>query len=85
MNDNDKPTRDEIAEWLTHQIPQPRIADWARSLDGLPWRYIKPIVSIAVRMGQHPVVVMGAAAQFSKDRVFVAAARRQVAKLECGQ
>lgn len=82
MSDDAKPTRDEIATWLADQkIPEPRRADWARALDGLPWRYIRPIVTIAVQMGQHPMVVMGAAAEFSTDRLFVAAARRQVRRL----
>lgn len=55
-------------------------ASWARALDGMPWRWIEPIVQIACNSKIHPVGVMSLAATWSQDQEFIEAARRQVEK-----
>lgn len=51
---------------------------WARSLYGLPWRYVRAVVQISLVSKAHPIGVMGVASRFSKDSEFVAAAERQI-------
>ena len=71
MTPEDIPTEQELATWLAqHQHP----ADWAKHFHGLPWKYIKPVATIAKSTGNHPLVALTGAAAFSSDPAFKAAA-----------
>lgn len=55
-------------------------ASWARALEGMPWRWIRPVVQIATESKIHPIAVMSLTAKWSTDAEFIEAAQRQVAK-----
>lgn len=72
------PDQDEIVAALTsaYKLPVVQANQWARFLAGLPWRYIHPIVRIAINAHhQHPAIVLGAAIATSEDAEFVATGR----------
>lgn len=77
---DDVPGREEIADWLGRERGRPagQAAEWSRFLAGLPWRYVRPVVQIAVNSRTHPAVALATAARYSKDAAFVAAASRHL-------
>ncbi len=82
------PTREEIAGWLLGDLRQPEIRAeaWALFLVGLPWKYIRPLVQIAVDSHQpHPKAVLEQAKRASSDRAFKAAATRHLKKWAAAQ
>lgn len=74
---DDVPSREQIASWLEGEqgrTPE-QAGQWAEVLEGLPRRYVEPVVKLAVNSGTHPAVALGMAARYSSDVTFVGAAR----------
>lgn len=69
------PTKPEIEQYLRKLHAPVR---WAGFLVGLPWGYLRPVVTIAQKTGNHPAVALGTAAAFSTDEAFKAAAARHL-------
>lgn len=81
---NTVPEVDDIAAWLmTEGLPTIRANAWALFLQGLSWRWIRPVVQITINSQQaHPKPVLEEAARASTSRAFVAAANRHLQKQE---
>lgn len=65
-----KPAADEIAAHLhaTYRMPPPRATSWSRWLEGLPWRFLKPVCQMAVHsQHQHPAIAVGFTARATED------------------
>lgn len=78
---NAVPDKDDIAAWLLteHELPVLRANAWALYLQGLTWRWIRPVVQITVNSRQaHPKAVLEEAARVSTSRSFKAAAKRHL-------
>ena len=58
-----------------YALPDEQARAWARLLVGLPWRYVPPLVRIAVNTKNHPALTLAAAAAYSEDQEFKAAAK----------
>ncbi|MFW5898895.1 MAG: hypothetical protein ACOCUN_00345 [Jiangellaceae bacterium] len=85
IGDDHVPNEGEIRAWLLDRaVPEEEHVSWARALHGMPWRYIRPLVTIATTTKVHPVAAMAIAARYSVDPVFTQAVRRQVERLETG-
>jgi len=72
------PDRDDIAAHLIgyHKLTAVRAHVWAGYLHGLPWRYLRPLVSLAVNAHhEHPAIALASAAAYGDDPVFKAAAK----------
>jgi len=85
---NTVPDKDDIAAWLRveHQLPVLRANAWAKFLQGLTWRWIRPVVQITVNSRQaHPKPVLEEAARASTSRSFKAAAKRHLQRQELAQ
>ena len=79
------PDRDEIAAALTtgYRLPVVTANGWADFLTGLPWRYIHPVVRIAINAGHtHPALVLATAIAASSDEQFAAAGRAHLDRQE---
>lgn len=61
------PTRPEVVQYLLSRHAPAR---WVDFLDGLPWRYLRPVVTIAVNSHTHPALALGAAIRYSADEEF---------------
>lgn len=80
---NTIPNRDDIAAWLmtSEGLPPIRASAWALFLQGLSWRWIRPVVQITISSRQaHPRPVLEEAARTSTSRAFVAAAKKHLQK-----
>lgn len=69
------PTQPEIRQYLLSRHAPAR---WAEFLHGLPWRYVRPLVQIAVNSKTHPALALGAAIRHSTDQEFRAAGTRHL-------
>lgn len=75
---DDLPDNDDLFAWLSasYTLPVTRANAWALWLEGLPWRYIRPLVRIVVNTGQvHPKAALEEASRLSSDRAFKSAAK----------
>jgi hypothetical protein len=61
------PTQPEVRQYLLSRHAPAR---WAEFLDGLPWRYMRPLVTIAVNSHTHPALALGTAIAHSADQEF---------------
>jgi hypothetical protein len=61
------PTEPEVRQYLLSRHAPAR---WAGFLDGLPWRYMRPLVTIAVNAKVHPALALGTAIVHSADQEF---------------
>jgi hypothetical protein len=61
------PTQPEVRQYLLSRHAPAR---WADFLDGLPWRYMRPLVTIAINSHTHPALALGAAIAHSGDQEF---------------
>lgn len=82
-----KPTQDEITVWITASYPavaELRAKGWAVFFEGMAWKHIRPLVSIAVNTHIESVdklaAIVKTAADLSGDREFKAAAERHLAR-----
>jgi hypothetical protein len=69
------PTQPEIRQYLLSRHAPIR---WAAFLTGLPWTYLRPIVTIAVNSKVHPALAMGTAVAYSTDQAFREVATRHL-------
>lgn len=86
MTDQAIASREDIAAYLardTH-LDATTADGWAAFLAGLPWRYVRPIVTIAVNTGNHPALALSTAAAFSEDAAFKAAAKSHLGRSGAG-
>nr|MDT0660845.1 hypothetical protein [Micromonospora sp. DSM 115978] len=74
----DVPSSEQLDDWLARGGHP---AEWAASLTGLPWLYVKPVVTIATGTGVHPIAALTAASAYSRDEVFKAAAAAHLDRL----
>lgn len=77
------PSRRQIRDWLAteHHLGEQMAGVWAGELAGLPWRYIRPVVTIAVNSHTSPALALKVAADHSDLPAFVTAAKAQLARL----
>lgn len=84
-----KPTKDEINTWLSStypDMPDNRATAFALFFEGMAWKHLRPLASIAVNSRIETVDMLAAivktAAGLSGDREFKAAADRHLARRE---
>lgn len=72
------PAQDDIAAHLitVHKLTAVRAHVWSTWLQGLPWRYLRPLAQLAVNAGhEHPALAVASAAMWSEDEAFKAAVK----------
>jgi hypothetical protein len=63
------PTQPEVVQYLLSRHAPIR---WAEFLNGLPWRYLRPVVTVAVSSRTHPSLALSTAIAYSADAEFKA-------------
>jgi hypothetical protein len=63
------PTQPEVVQYLLSRHAH---GTWAEFLDGLPWRYLRPVVTVAINSKTHPSLALITAIAHSADAEFKA-------------
>lgn len=66
------------------ELPEDTVKSWARFLAGLPWRYVPPLVRIAVNTNNAAASALRIAAAYSEDVEFKAAAKVHLDRMTDG-
>jgi hypothetical protein len=61
------PTQPEVVQYLLSRHAPIR---WAEFLNGLPWRYLRPVVTVAINSKTHPSLALSTAITHSADAEF---------------
>lgn len=82
-----KPERDEIDAWIRStypDVPELRAQAWAVFFEGMAWKHVRPLVSVAVHSHIDSVdklaAIVSTAADLSGDRSFRMAAKKHMAR-----
>lgn len=59
-------------------VPYGQVDNWVEFLSGLDWKWLRPVVKLAVNSHNHPAAAMATAAQFSQDDEFKAVAAKHL-------
>lgn len=82
-----KPKQDEITTWIQAtypDVPDLRVQAWAVFFEGMAWKHLRPLTTIAVNSHIDTVdklaAIVSTAADLSGNRSFKMAAKKQLAK-----
>ena len=77
------PRRAALRTWLRTEkrLSKQDAESWAADLQGLDWKYLGPLVDIAIDSGTPPLHVLGVLAEKHRDQAFVKAARSHLAEV----
>lgn len=84
MTDTATASHPDLLTWLSRdpRLTTAQVESWSTFLTGLPWRYVRPVVKIAVNSGNHPATALAYSAGYSDDQAFKTAAREHLDRVE---